>query len=521
MGATSTIGTALDVDLLEDSVRRDLGAAHATAVAWLAEQGEHVDPVTLRRVLLVRVDVEARRGRTETSARVMREVNAWATEHGSTYLQARSHRLLSALFRRIGDWGTALEHAVPAVALLDAGVRAVLRADHLLGLADALGSCESFDEAHRRYQEAGRLAEQAGDQHLRCIVLNNLAYTYYQAGRGAEAVETAERLKAVTAARGMTLDVHDRDTVARAYLMDGRLDEAEAQLEPVLRGGVEGESDFDGVAQCLLTLAEIQRRGGRTQQAQATLDRCRALAEEQQLSGVALEVLEEQSALHAAAGRYQEAYETFRAFHAQERAVKSAEKEAQARTRQAIFETTEARRDSERFRRLAERDPLTGLHNRRYVDAQLTTLLVEAADTGRPLTVALVDLDHFKSVNDTYSHEVGDVVLRRVAGVLLAAAGEVDGGVAARMGGEEFLLVLPGLSGPEAAQRLEAVRRDLAAHPWADVLPDRVVTASIGAASAPQDAVDRSQLLRAADDRLYQAKAAGRDRVVVPSPRTG
>jgi diguanylate cyclase (GGDEF)-like protein len=195
--------------------------------------------------------------------------------------------------------------------------------------------------------------------------------------------------------------------------------------------------------------------------------------------------------------------------------LQSAQRDARARALQAMYETTEARRQTRRYRELSLRDPLTGLYNRRYVDDELPRLL----GATEPVTVALLDLDHFKQINDTCSHEVGDRVLSTVADLLqdgLPVEGaSPDGSFVARMGGEEFLLVLVGVDGDAAAGRLERVRRTLASHAWAALTDGLPVTASIGAVSVPPASHPTpADVLGRADSRLYRAKRAGRDRVV-------
>ena len=153
------------------------------------------------------------------------------------------------------------------------------------------------------------------------------------------------------------------------------------------------------------------------------------------------------------------------------------------------------------------RDPLTGLHNRRHVDSRLAELLAEVERHGTPLTLALIDLDHFKRVNDTRSHAVGDEVLRVVAGILDAAAGSVEGGLAARIGGEEFLLVLPGVDQPRGCERLERLRRR---HRRTRVDRRSPTGSSSRAASGRRRAhrrVERSALLSLADQYLYPPSA--------------
>jgi diguanylate cyclase (GGDEF)-like protein len=164
----------------------------------------------------------------------------------------------------------------------------------------------------------------------------------------------------------------------------------------------------------------------------------------------------------------------------------------------------------------AVRDPLTGLHNRRHLDRALRADLASRPRTGG-LAVLVVDVDHFKSVNDRLGHAAGDRVLTAVAGTLAAAVR--DGDTAARLGGEEFVLVLPGAGHAQALERAERVRRTvaLARHAVDGGALGAVelgVTVSIGVAVCPADGTTADALLAAADRALYAAKAAGRDRVV-------
>ena len=158
-------------------------------------------------------------------------------------------------------------------------------------------------------------------------------------------------------------------------------------------------------------------------------------------------------------------------------------------------------------RRLATRDELTGLANRRLFEETLTLEVGRHRRTGAPLSVVALDVDHFKHINDELGHPAGDQVLRQIAGTLRDGTKAFD--VPARTGGDEFLVLLPGCSVADVAQvaeRLRAVARRA-------VGPDLTVTLSAGTATIPDDAVDATQLLAAADSALYRAKRTGRDRV--------
>ncbi|GID95268.1 diguanylate cyclase [Amorphoplanes digitatis] len=160
----------------------------------------------------------------------------------------------------------------------------------------------------------------------------------------------------------------------------------------------------------------------------------------------------------------------------------------------------------------AVRDHLTGLHNRRYLMNALAAAVQHASNAGTPLALALVDLDHFKRVNDEYGHAAGDAVLVELARTLSRALG--DGEVVARHGGEEFVLLLPGATPAEAVARLDALRQTVRDNALIFGGATIVTTFSAGVTvyTGPESP---ATLLQAADDALYAAKQGGRDRVVL------
>jgi len=157
----------------------------------------------------------------------------------------------------------------------------------------------------------------------------------------------------------------------------------------------------------------------------------------------------------------------------------------------------------------AATDALTGLPNRRSVDDTLRRLLAQADRTVTPLSIALLDLDHFKQINDTFGHERGDDVLAGLASLLRSALRASD--FAGRSGGEEFVLFLPNTGRDEAVAVADKLRRNLRRITITGI--DSQITASIGIATFPDDATTTETLMRSADRALYTAKQAGRDRV--------
>jgi diguanylate cyclase (GGDEF)-like protein len=170
--------------------------------------------------------------------------------------------------------------------------------------------------------------------------------------------------------------------------------------------------------------------------------------------------------------------------------------------------TLEADRLRAEARQLADdvmRDPLTRLANRRRVDTLRREL------EGQPFAVVLFDCDRFKQVNDSYSHAAGDDVLRRLAELVTGLL--APGQIAARLGGEEFALILPRVDDAGAAGLAEHLRATIEAHDWNGIARGLAITASFGVAATAGDET-MGQVMAAADRRLYVAKAAGRNRVV-------
>ncbi|MDE2503996.1 MAG: GGDEF domain-containing protein, partial [Burkholderiales bacterium] len=173
----------------------------------------------------------------------------------------------------------------------------------------------------------------------------------------------------------------------------------------------------------------------------------------------------------------------------------------------------EARRHHARARELeadTRRDELTGLGNRREVELRWPQLVEQALKGSGVLAVAMIDLDHFKRVNDTHGHGVGDRVLVAMAALLRAHTRAAD--LVARLGGEEFLLVLPDADTERAREVCERLRVAVQGHDWEALAPGLRVTLSAGLTSGPPAEADR--LTRRADTALYQAKSQGRNRVV-------
>jgi two-component system cell cycle response regulator len=162
---------------------------------------------------------------------------------------------------------------------------------------------------------------------------------------------------------------------------------------------------------------------------------------------------------------------------------------------------------------MAVTDPLTGLHNRRYMNGQLDALVARANRGGDPVAVLVLDIDHFKAVNDSLGHDAGDEVLREFSVRLATNVRAVD--LPCRFGGEEFVVVMPGTTLEDAHRIAERIRRDVGASPFRILGGEPLsITVSVGVAASRGADDTPASLLKRADEGVYEAKKAGRNRVV-------
>jgi diguanylate cyclase (GGDEF)-like protein len=451
-----------------------------------------------------------------------------AQERGDPLDTARAHNDLAVVAGADMLFPEALDHLWQAVHLREeAGADADPAT--LNNLANVYLLLERHEEAIGLLVLAEERFRDAGDDGSAAMARANLGRAYADADRPHQAIpaldaalETFERLGRAgdVAATHAKLGVahgragaagRAREAFERALAIhaDGHGTRFEAETRQWYGAWALEEGD------AATALAQLEAAAGRYGEAQ----RAR--------SGV----LEPLSRGLEAAGRLEEALDTLRAYVAGQEELRSVASDASARVRLLELEAgldgdqevarrhavdlqrrnAELRAHAERLAQLSVTDQLTGLPNRRALDRRLREEVVRAQRHGEPLTMALLDLDRFKSVNDGFSHDVGDRVLARVARLLRLALRRSD--VAARWGGEEFALLLPATTAEEANAVLERVRAAIAEHRWSQLAPGLTLTASIGAAELAE-AGEAPALLRLADRRLYDAKHGGRDRIV-------
>jgi diguanylate cyclase (GGDEF)-like protein len=494
--------TAGPIDTLVADIyvsHRGLAGRAAAAVAGAEAAGDRRLADLAR---LVGAELHNRGGRAPDGIAQARAVLAGT---GDRIVVARAHAVMAGGLWRIGDNAQAVRNAYPASRMLRPGDSPVLRADHAIVLALQVNDQRIGAISHREFRVAQELAEATRVPALILANLNNWAWCSYAKGDLRTAADLVDRMRLCSERTGEPLNASCADTVARILLETGQHAAATVVIEQAVAHAE--ATDSDAIPHALITLADIQRREGNVGAALYTLQTCRDMAARDRLADVDAVALRMIAGCHAELGDFAAAYREMVDFHQLWTVRRSERSEVMARVAHAQFAVDEAQRTTERFREMAERDVLTGLWNRRRSDAQLADLIRTPPTRRGPLSVALLDIDHFKAVNDTWTHAIGDVVLCRVADLLRAA-----GGHAGRHGGAEFILLFD-LDTDVAARRCEAVRAAIAGHDWGSVAGGLAVTASFGLTGVQPDDTART-LVNRADEMLYAAKHAGRNRVV-------
>ena len=458
------------------------------------------------RARLLVADAAARADRMEHGAQEQRDVLVEAMLAGDDLLAARAHSLLAASLDRLGLLTEALAHAADGVHLLPPDAPPHLRVSHTMLLALMSSQQLSGNGFRASFDQIVSDAEALPGPELLLTALNNYAWLLYERGEQQDADAVVARLQEVADAHGVRLNASALDTVARVLLEGGDLVGAERLARASIAADTPTTSRF-AAAEGMLTLAEIRWRQGDPDAAETLITGAEDLGARHDMAEIRALALRQKSRLLAERERWQEAYDAATGYHDLWETIRSRETDSRAVLLQTVLNTDEARRRSAVYEELAERDPLTGLWNRRRLDRLLPALLGEHDAGGLPMSLAIVDLDRFKDVNDTHDHQVGDAVLCRVAELVAVA----EPSFAVRLGGDEFLLVLPGLDESAALALAEGVRHRIEEQTWPAAGGPVSVTVSIGVATSASSTP--SDLLRSADANMYRAKRAGRNRV--------
>jgi diguanylate cyclase (GGDEF)-like protein len=454
-------------------------------------------------------------------------------QRGDTASEARARSLYAWILLTRADSELALDEALAALDLAtatgDAGAQAF--ALDVTGMVYWL--IQQPGKAVALFEDAIKLAKRAGDDVQLGRYLVNLGGAQAQIGLQAQdAGDLAEfdrvtRLAIDTAVQGLAISKRVGDLwsvrIALCNIAEDfcRLDDYDAALQYLdEHNSIPGTLDSRAAVHYQFTEGIVLAGLGRFDEAIARFQESLS-AEQNGDIEQAVTSMFHLSKAYESAGRFAAALGAYKKYHALQ--VKMAEEAVQRRARYVAlrFENEKLREqsasDQHRARRLESQnrdlaravleDDLTKLSNRRHLEAALFEVLV----SGEHYAVAMLDVDHFKYINDTFSHAAGDTVLRRIGALIRQCCREHD--LPVRYGGEEFAILMRDADPDDAAKICERIRAEIERYEWRSLLAGGVVTVSIGAATW-SEASSPADVLALADKRLYRAKAEGRNRVV-------
>jgi diguanylate cyclase (GGDEF)-like protein len=481
-------------------------------------------------------------GRYERALSQLSEALEIGRELEDHILVRDSLNFLGAVCTSLGDYAQGVEYVQSTLNLSrladdEPGVASSLT--NLGLLHHHLGQDEEAVGYHR---ESVRISQSLGDPHRQAVALNNLSIALIGLGHHDEAIE------ALVGAQPFAVQTGDDDLAARVLInlseAHGKRGEQAQALEAINQALGLLSNDNESRGYGLMNAGLIHASADQPDLAIQMLTEGLHIAEQSAAKLLACQLHKHLSKLYKTIGRVDQALEHHELFYTLEREVRAEEAERKLRVTSAQREIERTRAESEIYRlrnvelaralaslqeadrlksqlvrelndksveldRQTKIDDLTGIHNRRYLEVTLATEFARARASGTPLSVAIIDVDHFKQINDHFSHQMGDQVLKAIAGVMLKSCRSQD--LVARYGGEEFVIAMPGAPASQALIICERIRRALESQDWTSFSPDLRVTISVGLTDDPK-ASNHEKLLDAADARLYEAKRTGRNR---------
>lgn len=416
-------------------------------------------------------------------------------------------------------------------------------------IGSVLAEIGDLPHALENYERGLELNLQTNDRALESTFHLDIGRTLAQLGDHSAALDHIRRGLALSQQTGNRNDIGLAQlALGRTYTEQARFPEAESALQEALTT-LRHTGDYAGEAETLRALGENHLAQNDPQAAIEFLNQALALAEEHRMTQQRGKIHHQLSLACEQMGNTAAALQHFRTFYESQQRTLGVDTQRRIRQLLSRSEVEQAQRtadlerrkrnelafaldaahmseqrnrelldqltsQAEMLKQLAREDGLTGIANRRWLDVQFAREVERAARFGHPLSVAMIDLDDFKSVNDTCSHLIGDEALRAVAHLLRDHTRSVD--VVGRYGGDEFLVLLVETPLEKAHKVCETIQQAMAEHPWSQMHPAlEQLTCSIGLCALGPETKSPQDLLAEADRLLYGAKDTGKNRLCV------
>jgi diguanylate cyclase (GGDEF)-like protein len=455
--------------------------------------------------------------------RLLDQAHEIAKRHKELPLERDALNVLASTHAIYGNMQVALEFTQIALEINKQLGDLAGQVSNLINIGVVYQILERFDEAASVQLEAIDRASSIGDLRRSSEARSNLAPVYLKLQRYHEAVSTSRQALAFALELNLLdLALRNQVNLAEGLIYLDQFAEAHALLIAAETMFLE-KNVFEGMAHCRLNLGLLYMRQQQSKRALEPLESGLLLCQTHGMKDLEVQFLQSIASAHEQQQDHASALKFYKAFYEAERELRRLETERQLNAISAQRELERARNEAEleRMRRVelgqlvnqlewqAISDPLTGLYNRRYLETYLKKSLLEAQLEHRVLSVAMLDVDNFKQVNDNFGHMVGDEVLKVISH--LANDSLRSGDIAARYGGEEFALVIHAHL-DAATKACERLRTRVEGYSWDKIVPNLAITITIGL-SADTSLENHEKLLDAADKHLFIGKRNGKNQV--------
>ncbi len=386
------------------------------------------------------------------------------------------------------------------------------------------------EKSLKYYHNALALLRELGNRKSEAVTLHNIAECLIDKGASSDARPYALHTLELAKKLGLShIEISTLGLLGKIHLAENKAAEALSYFENALAQATQYHPKQESII--LKCLGDYYLKQNQPAEALTYLHRALELAETSAHKARIYACHESLAHTFEKSNDFAKALEHFRAFHQLKEAAFKEENEQKVRSLEVLHRTEVSKREAEMQRQkntelqryvveletlneqvkeLSLRDPLTSVYNRRYLLEHGVKLFNQAKRYERPLSSVLLDVDHFKQVNDTFGHSIGDLVLKALAKLLSTALRSAD--ILARYGGEEFVILMPETRLDSAVLACERLRKLVESYTWSDIHPDLSITISIGVA-ADLSLADYNAQLDLADAKLYEAKRTGRNKV--------
>lgn len=424
--------------------------------------------------------------------------------------------VLSSVFSRLGDYANSLEYNLKGLAVLQEHPDQNRERMFTNALYINYMTIGNFAKAYELCQASLEMPS-PDDPLARALLLNNMAFALHQMGQYEPALDHAlQSVAEFDRANFSAGKSNAHETLGSIYLALNQEEQAmkayQAGLELARSGHYRGQEVNN-----LLGIARMQQRSGDLQAAVRTLLDILAIAQEIGLKQEAADANERLAEIYKQQGDYQSALHYFEAFHSISLKLSNEKAEDRLQRMHVQYEVERFRKKADQYEEQASADALTGLLNRRRFFELAEQSLHNALVEGRPLGMMMLDIDHFKQINDLHGHLFGDAVLVEVAGRLRRALRSGDW--AGRYGGDELMVILHDASSETIKNIAERLRQAITGEAVRSETAQQEITICLGAAGYDgYQEISLIELVNQADRALLQAKQAGRDRVMLYEP---